>query len=245
MTRFPNIYALKREPDAETVLYATAQEAGRGKTQEDCFLQFSDECFVVADGISNAENSAVAARFACETAVWAYKHIRQHRYYWLDKKLFMKRIFRTTNMAIWQKQKEHEYTGGLMTTLSVLIVGTKTLWLGNAGDTQAWIVQEGSLEKLTQDKDVFESVPKKILGKKRLGLYPDYVSSPFGAGDVLCMATDGVADYLTVSDIRTAAAAAGNTKDTLVYAANALVQAAAANGSTADKTAVVIKRIIQ
>lgn len=240
--RFPDLYALRREPATEPLLYAIAQKSGEGKNQEDSAAHFCDECFAIADGVGGKMHSQVASSFACETAVWAYKHIRQRRYYWLDKRLLLKRIFRTTNMAVWQKQKEAPYEDGLLTTLCVLIVSAKTIWLGNAGDAQVWIVRDGRITKLTNDKDAFARAPQNILGKKRLGLVPHYVSRPFSRGDVLCLATDGVSDYLTVSDIQTAVAATGTNTETMQNAADALIRAATVNGSIDDKTVIVVKR---
>lgn len=241
--RFPDPYSFQNETDEESVVYAYAQAAGKDKNQEDSIRFFSDECIALSDGVTGVPHSNIASTFACETAVWAYKHLRTHRTYRMDRKLFMKRIFRTSNMAIWQKQKEEAYAAGLTTTLCVLMIGAKTLWLGNAGDAQAWLIRDGSLNKLTRDKQVFSNIPHKALGRKRLGLVPEFLATPFSGGDVVLLATDGAADYLTVPDILTAAAGADRSADDMKHAAESLLASAETSGSDGDRTVVMVKRL--
>lgn len=241
--RFPDPYALRREIPKETILFAASQLSGGSNTQQDYFLNFNDECFAVADGIGGIPHGDVASRLASETAIWAYKHIRQHRYYWMDKKLFMKRIYRTTNLTIWQKKREREFADGLATTLMVLIVGPESFWLGNAGDSSAWMIHEGVVRKLTEEKEAFSEIPNHSLGFKRLGLIPDFVTMPLVAGDVLLLTTDGVADYLTTSDIQTSVSLSGNTNEDITRAVTSVLTAAQANGSRDNMTVLMVKRL--
>lgn len=241
--RFLDPYSLRREMPKETVLFAASQLTGKASDQEDFFLNFNDECFAVADGVSEFDHGEVAAKLACETAIWAYKHIRQHRYYWLDKKLFMKRIFRTTNMAVWQKRREKGFEGGLATTLLTVMVGAKHVWIGSAGDSAAWLVHEGEVKRLTRETTEFERIPARSLGLKRLGLIPDFIASPFDPGDALVLMTDGVSDYLTVQDVITSAGASGDTVEDLTNAAVSLLHSAKTNGSEDNMTVLMIKRI--
>ncbi len=242
--RFPDPYALRNESPKETVLFAASQLTGQQELQEDYFLNFNDECFVLADGVSSLPHGETAAKFACETAVWAYKHIRQHRYYWLDKKLFMKRIFRSTNLAIWQKHREEGFTDGLATTLLVLMVGPKHYWLGSAGDSSAWLSRGGDIRKLTRDKPAFQAIPGQALGIRRLGLVPEFVTGTFSHGDVLLLATDGAGDYITGSDIQASVSRTGSTTDGVTDAVVSLLTAAHTNGSEENMTAVIVKRVV-
>lgn len=241
--RFPDPYALRRELPKETVLFAASQLIGKKDRQEDYFLNFNDECFVLADGVGSLPNGDVAARLACETAVWAYKHIRQHRYYWLDKKLFMKRVFRTTNMTIWQKRREQGFENGLATTLLVLMVGPKHIWIGNAGDSCAWIMHDGEISKLTSEKSEFQPVPSNVLGIKRLGLASEFVMRDFEKGDVLLLSTDGAGDYLTFQDLQTCFASAGDRTEDIEQSVVSVLNAANINGSTQNMTALLVKRV--
>jgi protein phosphatase len=240
--RFPDPYALKNDTPKETVLFALHQELGTRDTQQDYFSRFIDECFVLADGVGSLPNGDVAAKLACDTAIWAYKHIRQHRYYWSDKKLFMKRIYRSTNLAVWQKHREEGFEGGLATTLLVLMVGPKHVWLGNAGDSSAWVLHEGEITKLTKENHDFEQIPANALGIVRLGLVPEFVTMPFEEEDVLLLTTAGAGDYLTSQDIQTCMTSCGDGAESMKGAVTALLAAARTNGSEDNMSAVLVKR---
>lgn len=206
-------------------------------------MNFNDECFVVADGAHTVPHGDVAARLACETAIWGYKHIRQHRYYWLDKKLFMKRIFRSTNLSVWQKRRERGYEAGLETTLTVLMIGPKTYWLGYAGETYVWLQSGSSIKKLTREALPFETEKRKMLGVQRLGLIPDYVTGPMSTGDALLITSGGCGNYLTPSDIQSGMGLAGCTVEDATRAVESVLISAQRNGSTENMTAVIIKRV--
>lgn len=242
--RFADPYALRLNTPRETLIFAACQRTGERENQEDYFLNFNDECFVLADGVGAVPHGEVAAKLASETAIWAYKHIRQHPYYWKDKKLFLKRIFRSTNLTIWQKQRETGFEQGLKTTLMVLMVGPQNFWLANAGDSSVWLLHDGSMKKLTHDKDRSTGEPKRgILGERRLGLALEIVSGSFKMNETLVLATDGCANYLTPSDLTSCVTSAGTTIEEATQAVTNLITSAETNGSTANMTAVIIKRV--
>ena len=241
--RMVDPYTLRMRQPREVLIFSASQIKGEQETQEDYFLNFNDECFALADGVGSMPNGEYAAKFASETAIWAYKHIRQHRFYWLDKKLFMKRIFRTTNMMIWQKRRENEFQEGLATTLMVAMVGSKNYWLGTAGDSTAWLVHSGAIQKLTKEENPFDPHAKKLLGMKRLGLIPDFVSGQFNEDDVLVLATDGCANYTTPQDLLSSVSLTGTTVEDMNNAVTTLLKSAATNGSKENMTAIMIKRI--
>lgn len=241
--RLPNPYALRQEVTRESLVFAASQRPGNSPVQEDYFMNFNDECFVLADGSNRMPHGDAASRLACETAIWAYKHIRQHRYYWLDKKLFMKRIFRSTNLSVWQKRRDHGFEEGLATTLTVVMIGAKTYWLGYAGDTYAWLQSGSSIKKLTRDAAPFETDKHIMLGIQRLGLTPEYVTGTMSQGDVLLLTSAGCGNYLTPSDIQTGIGLSGNSAADATRAVESILQSAQVNGSTENMTAVIIKRV--
>lgn len=244
--RFADPYALKIKPSRETIIFAASQLRGTQKTQNDYFLNFNDECFVLADGVDTLPHSATAAKFACETAIWAYKHIRQHKYYWGDKKLFMKRIFRSTNLAVWQKMREVGFEGGMATSLMVLIVGAKQYWLGLSGLSDAWLAHGSAITKLSPDMDVFGGpVAPGVLGSRRLGLVPYYKTAALPPGDVIILTSTGCGNYVTPTELSAAATATGNSAGSAGSAVSSLLAASEVNGSTENKTCIIVKRLDQ
>lgn len=242
--RLVDPYTLRYQQPKDSIIFAASQLQGTQDHQEDYFLNFNDECFVITDGVGYIPNGQTAAKLAAETAIWGYKHIRQTRFYRQDKKLFMKRIFRSTNLTVWQKRRENGFEEGLATTLLVLMVGAKNFWLSNAGDSSAWLYKNETITKLTrEDIDPLGKLTK-FLGMKRLGLIPSFTSGQFDVDDVLLLTSDGVANYLLEKDMREHLAHCGTTNDSLIKATEAIVHAAQKNGSNENMTAMIVKRIL-
>ena len=181
-----------RQPPT-SIIFAASQLQGTRETQEDYFINFNDECFVVCDGVGGLPHGEEAARLAGDTAVWAYRLVRQRRTYWKDRKLFLKRIFRTTNITLWQKQREEGFEGGMATTMLVCIVIDRHYYIGSVGDSSAYLVRGGRMTRLTtEDIDTTGRLTKSV-GTTRYGLTPSIITGDFYSGDCLLLMTDGVA----------------------------------------------------
>lgn len=227
------------------LLFAASQLQGEREMQEDYFVNFNDECFVVADGVGGMPHGEDASKLASETAIWAYKHIRQHPYYWEDKKLFMKRIFRSTNLAVWQKQREFGFEEGLATTLLVCIMGEMRYWIGSAGDTRAYIMETYLMRELTTDDLDKQGRLTKAVGFQRLGLKAQFATGVLKAGGIMLLATDGVTKYLSHSQIEDVLLHIGDTTESLTDGVMRLLKEAQKNGSTDNMTACMMKRVLK
>lgn len=242
----PRIDPLKLQlvkPPRDTILFAASQLQGERDTQEDYFINFNDECFVVADGLGGMPHGEVAAKLAAETAAWGYKHVRQRRTYWRDKKLFLKRLFRTSNIAVWQKQREDGFTDGMATTLLVLIVTEHVFHIGNVGDSSAFLYRAGEVKQLTTPDEDVHGYLTKAVGKERYGLTPSLVSDEVFPSDTIALVTDGVADFVDQSVLKTFLDQAGTTTDSITNTVMELLATAKANGSTDNMTACVVKKV--
>jgi serine/threonine protein phosphatase PrpC len=241
--KFADPLALKNKQTRQAVLFAGSQLQGGKTLQEDFFINFNDECVVVSDGVSETARADIASELASETAIWGYKHIRQRPFYWADKKLFLKRIFRSVNMTIWQKQREHGFEQGLATTLSVAMIGTHALWVGSVGDTGILLFREGLIDVLTPpDVDELGRLTN-WLGKKRLGLVPHIAVEKFLPGDILLLATDGVLNHVSEDQLRATFEVSGSSTDSLTTAVVHLLKTAQENGSEENMTACMIKKV--
>ncbi|MBI3385861.1 protein phosphatase 2C domain-containing protein [Candidatus Gottesmanbacteria bacterium] len=225
------------------IIFAASQLVGTRERQEDYFINFNDECFVVADGLGGLPHGEVAAKFAAETAVWGYKLIRQRRVYWLDKKLLLQRIFRSTNIALWQKRRETGFTEGMGTTLEVLLVGERNFWLGHVGDSSAWFLHKGKFAKLTHDDTDSDGHLTKVIGGMRYGLTPQCVCGRFVPGDAILLLTDGVTNYMPSPKIFKIIEKAGTSSEGLTESIIGLFKEAEAGGSTDNMTACIVKRV--
>lgn len=234
---------LLRHPPKERTLFACIQSQGKRPRQEDYFINYNDECFVVADGVGGEPHGDVASKFAADTALWAYKHVRLRPFYWEDKKLFMKRIFRSSNLAVWQKQRETGFEDGMATTLLVVMLGTKTFWLGSVGDSSAFFWNGNMLRKLTTEDHDTDGYLTKAVGLQRLGLVPQYISGSFAVGNSLLLVTDGVTNAVDSAFLQQTIETSGTTNEAMTTALSSLMKAATQKGGTDNMTACLIKRI--
>lgn len=241
--KFVDPLAFKARQSRESVVFAGSQLQGARPNQEDFFVNFNDECFVVADGVGGLPHGDVAARLGAETAVWAYKHVRERPFYWADKKLFLKRIFRSSNIAVWQKRREYGFEAGLASTLAVAIVGTQNIWVGTVGDSGILLYRDGLIDVLTPaDLDETGKLTN-ALGLKRFGLVPHIAVEKFLPRDILLIATDGVLNFVNEDQLRSTFEVSGDTSDSLSTAVMHLLKAAQENGSRDNMTACMIKKI--
>jgi len=225
------------------MIFAWGQRTGGRTKQEDVFRNFSDECFAVADGVGGWPHGEVAARLASETALWGYREIRKRRCYWLDKKLLLRRIFRSTNLTLWQKRREKGFEEGLITTLVVAILSERTFWVGSVGDSLAYLYRETLIDQLTKPEVDESGHLTNAIGLVRYGLTVQIVSERFLPGDILLIATDGVTNYLEEEQLRSTLDNCGYAKSDLQEAVKQLLDQAEANGSADNLTVCLIKRL--
>lgn len=233
---------LQKRPPQATVIFAASQLQGTRPTQEDYFVNFNDECFVVCDGVGGLPHSEVAAKLAADTAVWAYKHVRQRHSYWKDRKLLLKRIFRTTNITLWQKQREEGFTDGMATTMLVCIVIDRHWYIGSAGDSSAFLVQDGTMRKLTTEDIDDSGRLTKVVGTMRYGLTPSVIVGDFFPGDCLILATDGIARVMDEDKCITLLEQGEKSASELSDVAVTMLRCAQEQGVTDNMTVCLIKR---
>jgi len=226
-----------------SVVVAGTQLTGEGRIRRDYFDSFQDECVVVADGVSDALHGDVAAKLAGETALWGYKHIRQRPFYWADKRLLLRRIFRSSNLTVWQKRREKGFETGLTTTLAVIIVGGQKFWAGTAGDIRILLYRESLIDILTPTDVDPNGKLTRALGLKRLGLIPHVVVEKMLPRDIVLVATSGVVDYLDEEQLRVTFEVVGDTQESIANAVVHLLRTAEENGSRGSLTACILKRI--
>ncbi len=225
------------------IIFAGLQAQGNRENQEDFYAHFNDECFVVADGVGGMPHGEVAARLAVETAIWGYKEIRLRETYWSQKRFFLNRIFRSVNIAVWQKHRESGFTGGLASTLLVLITGPRNFFLGSAGDSSAFLYREGKTTKITHD-DVDETGNlTKVVGLERFGMVPQVFIDRFEIDDTLLLATDGIGNFVNTDELNKILETNGSTEESLTKSLKLIFEVAQKNGSQDNMTAYLVKRL--
>lgn len=231
-------------PKAEDrILFACGQRQGAKETQEDAMTHFNDEFFAIADGVGSLPHANVAAGLAVDTAVWAYKVVRTRPFYWGEKPDLIKRIFRTTNLTLWQKRRDAGFEDGLAAAMLVLMVLPTHFWIGSAGNCASYLYREGLIDELTVMDVDSEGMLTKAAGFARPQLLPRAAAGRFLPGDCILIATDGVAGYVSEDEMRLVFEQTGAAQDTMDAALNTLLSFAEKNGSADNMTAYIIKRV--
>lgn len=168
--------------------WSSAFSSGKGDEHPIVLSQYRDEFFALACGDRSHPHANTAATLSAETALWGYKQIRLRNFYWQDKKKFVSRIFRSTNITLWQKKRETSYQGGVPASLIICIVGPQYIWIGNIGRTCAYVKNTTSLIQLTKQKKQTAQ-----LGVDRYGLIPNFVNYVFDHG-MITLLVSGIPD---------------------------------------------------
>jgi len=212
--------------------------AGKG------FVHSTDECFIIADGYPGLPHAGVAEQLTCETALWAYQMVRQRPFYWKGKLSFLKRIFRSTNLRLWQKRRDPGFDAGLASALMVLMVINDYFWLGSAGNCNSFLFRDGLIDILTRRDVDGEGMLTKAAGFARKQLIPTMHSENFLENDILLLATDSIADYVSEDLMRGILEGAGTTNESLQNAVDKLVATAKSAGSSDAMSLCMVKRIV-
>lgn len=222
-----------REKPRDVILFA-----GEG------FTRFNDECFIITDGVPSLPHEKEAEKLTSDTAIWAYKVVRQRPFYWKEKLPFLKRIFRTTNLTLWQKRRDRGYAEGLASALMVLIVIGDYFWLGSAGNCNSLLFRDGLIDVLTKRDVDDEGMITKAAGFARKQLIPAMHSEKLLEHDIILLASDSLTDYVSEDEIRNVLEDAGTTNQSLSKATDTLVKTARANGSHDTISLCMVKRIV-
>jgi len=208
------------------------------------YTHSNDECFIIADGYPGLPHAKEAEQLTGETALWAYMMIRQSPFYWKEKLPFLKRIFRSTNLTLWQKRRDSGFDAGLASALMVLIVIEDYFWLGSAGNCNSFLFRDGLIDILTK-RDVDEDgMLTRAVGFSRKQLIPAMHSEKLLENDIVLLATDSIANFVSEDQMRGILEGVEATNESLETAVDKLIEIAKAAGSLDSMSACMVKRIV-
>lgn len=237
---FPDPLLLKTKANRLMFLSAFVQDQGKRESQEDVFFQEKDECFALADGLGGMPHGLEAAQLAAEAAVWTYKLTKLKPFYWNDKKLLAGRIFRSANWTVFNKRREIGFEDGLASTLLVIIFSERKFYVCHVGDTVALLYRDGVLHHLTKTHRGEHGEIAKALGINHTGPVPSFQADDVLPGDVLVMATDGVADWVKDQEWKEALSTSMDTTEALQKKAELLLSIARSHGNSDNGSVCII-----
>jgi PPM family protein phosphatase len=225
-------------------------DTGRQRRGNEDALYARAPLFVVADGMGGAQAGEVASRMAVETVGRGLPDGGDP-----PQELLAARIVEA-NEQIHERSREDADAAGMGTTLTAIYVGSEEAAIAHVGDSRAYRLRDGRLERLTDDHSLVEEFlrqgklspeeardhPQKSIITRALGPEPavevDRQTVPLRDGDVFLLCSDGLTSMVDEPDIeRTLAGSAS-----LDAAGQALVRAANEAGGR-DNITVVLFRV--
>ncbi|HEX2589202.1 MAG TPA: Stp1/IreP family PP2C-type Ser/Thr phosphatase [Gaiellales bacterium] len=219
------------------------------RNNEDSYLIRGD-LFMIADGMGGAAAGEVASAM-CAEAFAEIDLIRQRG----DEAL--RRAIQTANQRIHERAASDPEAAGMGTTVTAALVEQDgRIAFANVGDSRAYLLRDGALQRLTEDHSVVaELVASGQISEQEAGTHPqrNVVTRVLGAeatvqvdtfwlqaqdGDLVLLCSDGLTDMVAEDDFAAILASSGDCESI----AQALVRAALAGGGE-DNVTVVLFRI--
>ena len=229
----------------------------RSSNQDYCRTGLLDDGTVwaiVCDGMGGANGGATASRIATDTIAEQIVELYKDERYYSDIEKLIRTAIAIANQRVYDISNNVYSLNGMGTTVVTSIVKDNIVHIVHAGDSRAYLYENGSVRQVTKDHSMVQELvdigqitaeqaqnhPNKNIITRALGtranLRTDYNYVGFSKGNVLIMCTDGLSNYIT--------------EDSLVgyinkYAGNdladKLIEQAKAMGGSDNITVVVIE----
>ena len=194
----------------------------RSSNQDYCKTgELPDGCIwaVVCDGMGGANGGSTASRIAAETIAEQLKELYHTEKYRDDMEKLIKTAIAIANQRVYDMSLNVYSLSGMGTTVVVAVVKEEVVHIVHAGDSRAYLYENGSLTQITKDHSMVQELvdigqitpeearnhPNKNIITRALGtrenLKTDYNGVKFDKDSVLLICTDGLSNYLTDEDI--------------------------------------------
>jgi PPM family protein phosphatase len=186
--------------------YAGTDTGRQRRGNEDSLLARAP-LFVIADGMGGARAGEVASRLAVESFTRGIDAAA-------EPERALARLVREANTRIYERSHERPEEAGMGTTLTALYVGEDEVSLAHVGDSRAYRMRDGRLERLTDDHSLVDEMiregrltpeeafehPQRSVITRALGNESDVDVDTFSVralpGDVYLLCSDGLTDMV-------------------------------------------------
>ncbi|MFK5924551.1 MAG: protein phosphatase 2C domain-containing protein [Verrucomicrobiota bacterium] len=201
---------------------------------------------VIADGVS----AASAGRDAAETCVQGFLTDYYSTPDSWSVKTSAHKVITSLNRWLYGQTQSAGYLDekGYVTTLSILVLKSRTAYLFHVGDTRISLYRDGKLEQLTRDHATRISKSSTYLSRAvglGVNLDVDFHSIPLEEGDLFVLTSDGVHEYVPRNEIESILASDLTAKEpsenTLDIFAQTLVESAHHHHSPDNLTCQLVK----
>ncbi len=194
----------------------------RSSNQDYCKTgELPDGCIwaVVCDGMGGANGGSTASRIAAETIAEQLKELYHTEKYRDDMEKLIKTAIAIANQRVYDMSLKVYSLSGMGTTVVAAVVKNEVVHIVHAGDSRAYLYENGSLTQITKDHSMVQELvdigqitpeearnhPNKNIITRALGtrenLKTDYNGVKFDKDSVLLICTDGLSNYLTDENI--------------------------------------------
>jgi serine/threonine protein phosphatase PrpC len=224
-------------------------DTGRQRSENEDSLFVRAPIFVVADGMGGAQAGEVASKTAADA---------------FDRDLpegppgrFLRETIEEANRRINELARADPSKAGMGTTITAAIVDAQAeeVGIGHVGDSRAYRLRRGKLERLTRDHSLVEEMrrkgqitdaqaedhPQRSIITRALGPEPDVEvdlqTVPAAPGDLFLLCSDGLTTMVSEDRIAAVLSAAGSMRE----AVRALVDEANGAGGRDNITALAFR----
>lgn len=195
----------------------------------------------LADGISSSQVSQIASETAVTNFILDYYCTSEA---W-SVKTSAHRVLKAVNSWLHTQTQQSPYRfdkdKGYVCTFSALVFKSNTAHIFHSGDSRIYKIEGDHLHQLTHDHRRVVS-PEISYLTRGIGIHDylevDYSEHPISVGDIFILATDGVYEFLSETDITSAISMASNDLD---QCAKLLVEKALAAGSDDNLTLQIVE----
>jgi PPM family protein phosphatase len=223
----------------------------RNANEDDLFAAADAGLFAVADGMGGARAGEVAAKAAVEqlAALEQKQEVGERE---------LATVVEDANRRIHELSQSDESLAGMGTTMTAVSVGDAEVAIAHVGDSRAYRMREGELERLTHDHSLVDEMvragrltpeeaevhPQRSIITRALGPEPqvevERMTYPARSGDVYLICSDGLTTMVPEDDV----AAILRGRSSLRQAAEDLVRVANEAGGK-DNVTVVLFRLAE
>jgi PPM family protein phosphatase len=227
--------------------YATTDTGLQRRVNEDALLARAP-LFVVADGMGGAQAGEVASRIAVECFQQGLEDAA-------DPERRLLAHAQAANARIYELSHSHAEQAGMGTTLTAVYVGEREVAIAHVGDSRAYCLRDGELERLTDDHSLVDELmrqgrltpeeavehPQRSVITRALGpeatVEVDIRSYRARPGDVYLLCSDGLTGMISEARLAEILRAHSQLRD----AGEALIAAANEEGGRDNITVVLLR----
>lgn len=215
--------------------------------------------FIVADGMGGAAAGEVASELSVQTvATVAYESLLKihmnHDQAWLNPGNVLRNAVERANQEVFTRAREVPQFMGMGATLTTILVCQGRAFIGQVGDSRAYMLRNGELRQVTRDHSFVGELlrdgriteaearthPRKNIITRAVGSRPrvqvDIFVERLQAGDLLLSCSDGLSGMVTDEEMKQMLVEGRTKHHTLMQMCENLVARANEHGGTDNIT---------